>query len=115
MKEHPAVFYQLDEGEVDVRLVSQGRRKSPRCPIFRLGPNEGTIGLLHRLLYGITPPSSGHLRKLIPQSDFEYIKEVSKRYKRSSTVEELVDAGVLHVVETTTKESAGDTAFLKTF
>ncbi len=101
MKQNPAIFYQLEEGEIltwiyhwfhNVDAGSEGRT------IYGLAQIRGPLSFFSDC-YRKYPAIKKWLKEYVPASDFEYIDGATKRYKHSYSFQELADSGMVEIVD----------------
>lgn len=100
MKNNPAVFYQLSEGQILTAMyywfhrVDGGGIENPRT--YGLSEMKSPLGFFSDR-YREYPIIKKNFKKILPKSDFAIIDHTVKRYKHGATIEELVDAGVMRI------------------
>ena len=100
MKNNPAIFYQLKEGEILKAMYHWYHRLDGNLlapPKFGLTEMKAPLSFFSDCFRNY-PLIRRYLKKFVPSMDFRYIEDSTKRYKHRSTVEELVDSGVLKAV-----------------
>jgi hypothetical protein len=106
MKANRVVFYQLPEGEI-LTWMYHWFHKVSAGGTYGLVEIKGPLGFLSEK-FQESAELRNNFKKFIPIASFRIIEERIKHYKRSVTIEEMVDSGLLKVVPRTEIRSSPD-------
>jgi hypothetical protein len=96
MKENHAIFYGLEEG-TDISWMYSWFHKIPSGGIYGSVEMKAPLGFLCER-FQQNPVIKKNFKRFASAADFNAIEEGVKLYKRSATIEEMIDSGIFVVV-----------------